>query len=551
MKRRDNIFDSSGLTGIEESRFDLSHSVRTTFNMGKLIPVRCFEVLPGDRINLSFVNMLRFMPMIAPVMDRVRVTTDVWFVPNRILCDTWEDFITGVGVDGPTVGAPYIRLGNGGVDTIPQGTLATYLGIPAGQYDLNTPINISPYPFAAYYKIYDEWYRAQNFIDPILDSTNALVPGNNTANWENLVVGQPLTRAWEHDYFTSALPTSQQYDAGVQLPLIQDQSIPVEYVPGANAGDGTWFAVNPTTGAVDTTSGTIGIQPGPSPLAAGLHDFAGNPIGLDPNGTLQLDLNAEAVMINDLRKAIALQVFLERSLRGGLRYTEQIWTHFRTKSSDARLQRPELIGRRNQNVTVSEVLATAQSSNDASTAEIPVGAMAGHGISVGTGDNMSYYAEEHGFIMVLISVLPDTSYQDGIAKMFTRLDRLDYAWPSFAHIGEQEILNKEVMAHDTTSGSGYDLEGTFGYIPRYDEYRYLPSLVTGDFAHDLSYWTLGRIFDPAHPPALNADFINSDPRSDIFAVLDLGVDHVLLHTIFDISAIRKLPRYGIPSGLGG
>jgi len=262
---------------------------------------------------------------------------------------------------------------------------------------------------------------------------------------------------------------------------------------------------------------------------------------------LGVDVQAEAASINDLREAFSLQAFLERSIRGGVRYVEQLLSMFNVRSSDQRLQRAEFIGRDVQTMTISEVLATAQSSDDAATAEINVGTMAGHGISVGGRDGLYYKAEEHGFIIGIISVIPDTAYQNGIARQFSKVDRLDYPWPDFAHIGEQPVLLKEIQA---VLGSTENPEQEFGYMPRYSEYRYEPSKVAGQFRSTLAYWTLARIFnDPDNPPALSEEFVECNPRLDIFAVTDQNVDHVIGQIINKVTVNRKLPRYGVPSTL--
>lgn len=527
MKRKDNIFNSILLPNVESSLMDLGHEKKFTFNMGELVPVSCMEVIPGDKFRISFANFLRFAPLVSPVMHRVRVKTEYFFVPNRIIFDEWESFITGVG---DPVLAPTFTLD----DVLVKGTLGDYLGIPPGDYDDNNCV-VSALPLAAYFKIYDDWYRDQNLIDP---KFIPLTPGDNDFA-HDAAFGLPLKRAWEHDYFTSALPTTQQ-GADVEIPLVNLQNIPVQLditgnpIVAKNAADGT-----------DAILGVLQTNPGPTPLfrSIGVDE---NPAVIDPNGTLVVDVQSEAATINDLREAWSLQAFLERTIRGGARYIEQIWSHFRVKSSDARLQRPELIGTYTQNMVISEVLATAQSNNDGATAEIGVGTMAGHGISSGGADDFYYEAEEHGFIIGLISVIPDTAYQDGIPKLFFKTDRFDYAFPSFAHLGEQPVLNKEIMSHDTSSGD-WNLEGVFGYLPRYSEYRYVPSTVAGDFRDTLAFWTLGRRFDPLTPPLLNEEFVTCNPSRDIFAVTDANVDTIYAQVINNHTAVRKLPRYGVPS----
>lgn len=524
MKRKDNIFTSTALSSVESNQFDLSHDKKFTCNMGELIPVTCLEVLPGDSFNISYVNFLRFLPLIAPVMHRVRVMTEYFFVPNRIIYGGWEGFITGT--DNPPLAAPRVTLD----DVINPGTLADYLGVPPGDYS-DVEIDISPLQVAAYYKIYDDWYRDQNLIgEKYVD----MVPGDNIA-YLTLLNSAPLRRAWEHDYFTSCLPTTQQ-GTEVEIPLTSQSDIPVEMDPS-----GVPWAVAQVSGAPMSGPAALSSAATSNLVAAGTGAI------LDPKGNLTVDINAGAASINDLRRAFSLQAFLERSLRGGLRYIEQIWSHFQVKSSDARLMRPEFLGRSVQNMTIGEVLATAQSSNDGSTAEVAVGTMAGHGISTGGSGGIHYTAEEHGFIIGIMSVIPDTAYQDGISRQFTRFDRLDYAFPEFAHIGEQAVLRKEIHA---VNALGFPADAIFGYVPRYAEYRYHPSQVAGDFRDTLAYWTLARRFDePDNPPALTEEFIECNPRTDIFAVIDPNIDHVIAQVINNITVRRKLPRYGVPSSL--
>ena len=530
MARKDNIFDSNAMAPVESNRFDLSHDRKLTFNMGELIPsIRPLEVIPGDSFNFKMTNFLRFLPLVAPVMHRVRVKTELFFCPNRIVYDGWEGFITGT--DNPPVAPPTITFD----DVVEVGSIADYLGIPPGDYSDNE-ITVSALPFAAYFKIYDEWYRDQNLIS---EKFVPLVPGDNSANYLAKVSEKPLHRCWEHDYFTSCLPFSQQGSTEVSLPLTFQDDIPVTLEPAA----GTQIIKLAAAGHGNAGGFTLRSENATPSVLEG-HD--GTNLVLDPNGTLSVDIQSDAATINDLREAWSLQAFLERSIRGGLRYIEQIFSHFHVKSSDSRLQRPELIGRATQNMTIGEVLATAQSNNDGATAEIAVGSMAGHGISVGDG-MMNYYSEEHGWILGFISVIPDTAYQNGIDRSLTRFDRLDYYWPSFANLGEQAVKRKELQS---VLATGFDPEADFGFIPRYSEMRYLPSSVAGQFRDSLAYWTLGRIFDePDNPPGLNEEFVTCNPRFDIFAVTDPNVHHVIAQIMMDIQAVRKLPRYAVPSTL--
>lgn len=506
------------LPKVDTNAFDLSHDVKLSFSMGELIPTVVMDCIPGDKVTISAENMLRFAPLISPVMHKVDVTTHFFFVPNRLLWPEWEQWITG----NSDVEAPYFVM-NAGVNGVEVGSLCDYLGFPAGE--AQTAVRVSPMQIAAYLKIYDEYYRDQNLQ---AEQFTPLVAGNN-ADYGAWTVNQPLKRAWQHDYFTSALPFAQKGDA-VQIPLVSQDNIPVDYLNNGNPVT----VKRADTGAI-TTPGDLTIFTGPPPFATSMHKNDTDPVNIDPNGTLVVDVQADATDINTLRRAFRLQEWLERNARGGTRYIENILAHFGVKSSDSRLQRPEYIGGGKQNMVISEVLATAQSTSDG----VAVGQMAGHGISVGDAKPFRYRCEEHGFIIGIINVQPKTAYQQGLHRQFTRLDRLDYAWPSFANIGEQEVLNQELMLDTPTP------TGVFGYVPRYAEYKFLNARVAGEMRTTLNFWHLGRTF--ATPPALNEQFIECDASTRIFAVTDEAEDHIFAHIFNNVTAVRKLPKYGIPT----
>lgn len=495
----------------------MAHDVKLSFSMGELIPTCCMEAIPGDVFEINVENMLRFAPLISPVMHQVKVTTHYFFVPNRILWPGWEDWITG----NSDVFAPFCLVGED--DTIPVGGLLDYLGYPVGAPTEDEAFDVSPLPAAAYLKIYDEYYRDQNL------QTEAFQAVTNAANSLADFNIQPLKRAWEHDYFTAALPFAQKGPA-VQIPLVSQNNIPVEF----DASTSLTPIIRDSTAPNDPQQGTLLSQNATGNLQANPGSTPQDVL-LDPNGTLVVDIQAGATDINTLRRAFRLQEWLERNARGGTRYVENILSHFGVKSSDARLQRPEYIGGGKQNMVISEVLATAESTNQA------VGQMAGHGISVGGSRNFRYRAEEHGFVIGIINVQPTTAYQDGLHRSLTRFDRLDYAWPTFAHLGEQPVLLRELIWKTVTPTA------TFGYVPRYAEYKYMNSRVAGEFRSTLAFWHLGRIFDPATPPALNSAFITADPSTRIFAVTDPDEDHIYAHVFNNISVRRKLPMFGTPT----
>ena len=345
-----NLFNTVKMTRPKRNMFDLSHDVKLSCNMGKLVPTMCIEAVPGDKFNISCESLLRFAPLVSPVMHRMDVYMHYFFVPHRLLWDNWKNYITNTLVGGVLPAHPYLT-----VDNHTWGSVHDYLGIP--KPSLGSSANINAMQFAAYQMIYNEYYRDQNLISEV---PYKLVDGDNTGNSD---LWSYRTRAWEHDYFTASLPFAQK-GAAVDIPLGT-----VELNPDWDA-DGS----QPTF--VDAAGNPAGGM-APSALlndvnAPHIKNTIGQePLAYDPAGSLEVG----STTINDLRRAFRLQEWLEKAARGGSRYIESILMHFGIKSSDKRLQRPEYITGTKSPVIISEVL------NTTGTLDAPQGNMAGHGLS--------------------------------------------------------------------------------------------------------------------------------------------------------------------------
>jgi hypothetical protein len=473
---------------MKRSKFSLSNYKLLSADMGTLTPIGITEVLPGDTIQQSTSALVRVSPLLSPVMHPVEVRIHHWYVPNRILWDDWEDFITG-GSDGMDISEfPTITMPVSGGATV--GSLSDYMGIPTGVPSLE----VNALPFRAYAKIFNEWYRDQDLETELPISTESGADTTTNTLLQNC--------AWEKDYFTSARPWTQK-GADVTIPFGTSAPTTITRTPNADA----WIPYDSGTNTIRTSDSSMRT-------VSGLTSAEGVNISLDPNGGLTgvTDLtNASAINVNQLREAFAIQRYQEARARYGSRYTEYL-RYLGVKSSDARLQRPEYLGGGKQTIQFSEVLQTGIDQPDTGNY---VGNLRGHGIGAMRSNRFRRFIEEHGFVITLMSVKPKTIYSQGLQRHWNRRTKEDFFQKELQHIGQQEILNKEIYAGHTTP------EGVFGYQDRYDEYRRTESTIAGEFRTNLDFWHYARIF--ASDPVLNGDFIKAVPTKRVNAVQDAHV----------------------------
>lgn len=507
-----HLFSQIPRADIQRSSFNRSHGYKTTLDSGYLVPFFVDEVLPGDTFNLKATLFGRLATPAVPFMDNMYLETFFFFVPNRLVWDNWQKFNGEQKNPGDNTDFLIPTLEAGKHDV---GSIADYFGIPTG-VSLD---KINALPFRAYNLIYNEWFRDENLQDSLEVPTG---DGPDPINKYNLV-----RRGKRHDYFTSCLPWPQK-GPGVELPLgstanLQGTlSIPTANVLGSGVSgpvrwsSDSWWTNNNNALTVKTASASIDMK------ASGV--------------TVDLS-SATAVTINSLRQAFQLQKLYERDARGGTRYTEILRAHFGVVSPDARLQRPEYLGGSSTRININPVQQTSATDTTS-----PQGNLAAYGV---LGDKVNGFTKsfvEHGYIIGLVNVRADLTYQQGLNRMWSRQTRFDYYWPALAHLGEQAVLNKEIYAQ----GSADD-DKVFGYQERWAEYRYFPSQITGKFrstyAQSLDVWHLAQEF--AELPKLNAEFIvDNPPVARVLAVQN--EPQILLDCYFSLSCVRPMPIYSVP-----
>lgn len=483
---------------IPRSSFDRSHGYKTTFNSGYLVPIFVDEALPGDTFSLKSSLFARLATPIAPVMDNLYADTFFFAVPVRLV---WDNFKKMMGeqanpADSTSYLVPIMTSPVGGYAV---GSLQDYLGLPtAGTNGVgagNTVSHSAIYT-RAYNLIWNEWFRDQN-----LQNSVTVDKGDGPDVYTNYSL---LKRGKRHDYFTSCLPWPQKGTA-VTVPL--GVSAPVTRVAGApNA-----------LKAYQIGTDTLGANAGLS-IATGTFWNGSTGLTLDPMGSLQADLsNATAATINSLRQAFQLQRLYERDARGGTRYTEIVRSHFGVVSPDARLQRPEYLGGGSSPIIISPVPQTSGSGTT------PQGNLAAVGTMSATGHGFSKSFTEHSVVIGMVSVRADLNYQQGLNRMWSKRSKYDFFWPALSHIGEQAVLNKEIYCDGSVNDAAI-----FGYQEAFADYRYKPSVITGQFrstySTPLDVWHLAQKFTSL--PTLGSTFIQEAPPVD--RVIAVAGVHFLL-----------------------
>ena len=606
--KRGEMFQRVPVNPPKKNVFPQSYELKTSANIGAIIPIFCKEGLPAQTTKLGTECFVRTMPLVAPLMHQVDIYMHYMLVPQRLMWDNWENFLTG-GQDGKQkFNKPYMTINSlfqllfdaysfdDQTIVSERERVRSMLNLHFGPKSLWVRLgypNLKPFideaytgattypvwdnekiditPILAYNWIYSEYYRDQN-LEPAFNlkhfqkydgdlsdafSTYINPPGTDTSvdllyDWRTNIKNMfsLRNRAWEKDYFMSALPEPQR-----------GPDVPIEITGDIVNNDEPMTFYNKIGAIMPTMDSPIVVgEPGDG-ISYELMDS-------DVKGALfynsGLELQNAQFTVNSLRLAVRLQEFYELNMRVGNRYKEMIVGHFGVFTPDYRLDRPQYLGGSKFPLQISQVLQTNAQSVDpgdgtSPSGGSPLGSMAGHAIA---GQSIFQFKEsfyEHCWVIGLLSIRPRVSYMSqGLHRQFTRFDVLDYYWEKFAHLGEQDVKMKELLYRPSSTSNGLVVNldeannEVFGYQDRYSEYKYYENQIQGEFLDTLDYWHLGLKFDTFYParPQLNDSFVHinysGDDMDRIFAYQDPTFDQFLLQIQFNINNILPMPIFGIP-----
>lgn len=527
-----SLFTKTKVVAPKRSLFNLSFENLLTASIGTIAPFDIEDIVPGDTFKSQAQIFCRTLPLQSPAYSRYNVVTNSFFVPYRIIWEHFQEFITG-GVNGDfTKEVPYITpldldALTGGVA---KASLADYLGLPLFTSSDDDNTKISLLPFLAYHYIWYNYFRDQNFEDFSYLDCSKPFPYTGHLDISDTTVKNTLLellslhkRNYLKDYFTSCLPNPQR---GQDVHISLENDVPV-------------YAIRNDEGRMDGPLGTVPNSPH-TPKHYSFEDLDSGEFA-----KLYADISSSSVTtINELRTAFQIQRFLERNAVGGSRYVEQILAHFGVRVPDATLQRPLYLNGSMQRIGTSEIPNTT--SNDG-------GDLYGRGSSYGNQCKYRFRSTEHGIIMQLLSVTLVPFYTGGINRKWQNTEPLQFYFPEFAHLGEQEVLNSEVAFAHIQTGATYQNNGTFGYQSRYAEYKTKHNQVHGEFLDSLKYWTATRDFNDTDPQ-LGPDFLNIAGKEDAsagtitspFTVTDVEAHNFLFDIFVGTRALRPMPYFSTP-----
>lgn len=566
-RNNEKHFNNVPQTHVSRTRFKRDQNILTTFDAGKLIPFYVDEVLPGDTFNINTAAIIRMTTPKYPVFDDAFIDFYYFYCPNRILWDKFKNFMGEVESDpwmpSQNYNVPVLNI-KGASEARPEeqgpkeGSILDYMGIPThiNETGSTNKIEINALPIRAYVAIWNEFFRDQNV-------SNSAVADTTSTNYDYLDHGEsatsnqileealrggrclPVSRF--HDYFSSCLPTPQR---GPEVTLPMTGNATVYY---GNGDKKTTYSVsqlvNDLGWSYDDTSSSASKTNFTNTWRAtseGGIDGPARAVTLpesDTTGGLNLitDLSqVQATSINQLRQAFAVQHYYEALARGGSRYREQVRAIFGVTISDKTVQIPEYLGGGRYHVNINQIV---QTSGQQGATDTPIGETGAMSVTPINESSFTKSFEEHGFVIGVMCVRHNHSYQQGLERFWSRKDRLDYYYPQFANIGEQPVKKKEIMLTGTTAD-----DETFGYQEAWADYRMKPDRVSGKMRSNatgtLDFWHYADKYEKV--PTLSQEWMN-EGKAEIARTLIVQDEPQFFGAIRVMNkTTRCMPLYSVP-----
>lgn len=609
MNQESNLFNPLDLD-MSRSTFHYSPTYTGSCTAGTLIPTLAFEVLPGDSVKMDLNALIKMATPMYPTMDNLYLDVAFYFVRNDLVLGrrygnptvndaytSWKGIIGAQdnlinmpipanGVRLPWVEMPYDIL---------YGSLPDYFGVPrkigslANSSDVfgNATTRVNCLPFLSYFAVWNENYRDPNVDEPVtwsFDSSGRLNPQGHVATCFPTPIAQavkattlsgnyyvvnslgatnaasaaiPQAHKWMpfhtcrfHGYLGSALPWPQRNTDGVELPL-GDMAPVIAGDPHIESGDEDNVAL--IMQELNTSGEAVGHIPAGYPLAStsgttgsiGVNNAAGTPtsgITVTPSN-LWADLSqATAANVNMLRAAIQKQRWYEKLSRSGNRLDEMRYSLFAVRSADSLLDKPLFLGGKRIPLRMDMVAST----NGASAGDI--GKLGAFSHTNDSGRYFHHSFDDWGSLLCVFTIRAHTTHSNALSRSMVRQTREDFYFPTFAHLGEQQVSLPE---------TGVNSAGVFGYQQAWEEYRTGDlDMVTGPLkpGKSLSYMTFAEDFNTLFGSSMTlADYLNASYQVQAIDQTLVTKSHsssqgfqFLYQFNFDIKARRCLPTYSYP-----
>ena len=557
-RNNERHFNQVPETHVSRTRFNRDQNILTTFDAGKLIPFYVDEVLPGDTFNIDTAAIIRMTTPKYPVMDDAYIDFYYFYCPNRILWDNFKYFMGEVESEPwmptKTYKVPKIIIKTQDVaeNIVPfESSILDYMGVPTKMYsnEPNRKVEINALPVRAYVKIWNEFFRDQNVGNAATfrtDDADIDYKDNKEENEESILQnaiagGRCLPVSRFHDYFSSCLPYPQR---GPEVTIGLTGNAPVKLMNPNTEGElqgSIWFNGEGEAAAFIRNNNGYGPEPKPDKEGTWVRGADASQSANPWGAVFQADLSTiEAATINQLRQAFAVQHYYEALARGGSRYREQVRALFGVSISDKTVQIPEYLGGGRYHVNMNQIVQTSgQEANNGT----PIGETGAMSVTPINESSFTKSFEEHGFVIGVMCVRHDHSYQQGLERFWSRSDRLDYYFPQFANLGEQPVKKKEIMATGTSTD-----DETFGYQEAWADYRMKPNRISGKMRSNaegtLDFWHYADNYEKV--PTLSQEWMN-EGKNEIARTLIVQNEPQFFGAIRVMNkTTRCMPLYSVP-----